>query len=218
MFHSSSSNQGGSAHQPQLSEAQFLANELWRGLVQPNVNRGGWLSPTQSLGVQPNVNPGQSVPQDVNPGGRLSPTQSEDQFDIPDGGVQPNVNPGGSAHHPQLTETQSAPNEIGAALQMQRELQWFKEVEEITFTYRREWKDDDDKTPKDVTELQKWRQNREHWWRGVVDKARRAAQRRRSEMLWQLHDDVNEARSSIDGDDDGNQVRSSCVDEVLRRL
>ncbi|TXG68628.1 hypothetical protein EZV62_003563 [Acer yangbiense] len=77
-----SSNQGGSAHQPQLSEAQFLANELWRGLVQPNVNPGGRLSPTQSLGVQPNVNPGQSVPQDVNPGGRLSPTQSEDQFDI----------------------------------------------------------------------------------------------------------------------------------------
>ncbi|KAK0595781.1 hypothetical protein LWI29_009921 [Acer saccharum] len=84
----SSSNQGGSAHQPQLSEAQFLANELWRGLVQPNVNRGGWLSPTQSLGVQPNVNPGQSVPQDVNPGGRSSPTQSL--------GVQPNVNPGQS--------------------------------------------------------------------------------------------------------------------------
>ncbi|KAK0598337.1 hypothetical protein LWI29_033806 [Acer saccharum] len=284
---SPSSNQGGSAHQPQLSEAQFLANELWRGLVQPNVNRGGWLSPAQSLGVQPNVNPGQSVPQDVNPGGRLSPTRSEDQFDIPDGGVQPNVNPGGSAHHPQLTETQSAPNEIapsvkkvqeaklkhecavelvnqvcrhlsimsfqdiqrfltnpefnildraikngikeivgtllqlfpdlinvqvldnrnilqaaveyrqenivnvmkeisktttknlgssgitekigvtlhlagklapdsrlflvsGAALQMQRELQWFKEVEEITFTYRREWEDENGETPKKV--------------------------------------------------------------------
>ncbi|KAK1578513.1 hypothetical protein Q3G72_030825 [Acer saccharum] len=73
----------------------------------------------------------------------------------------------------------------------------------------------------------KWRQNREHWWRGDVDEVRsrgdvdelrRAARRRRSEMLWRLHDDVNEARSSVDGDDDGNQVRSSCVDEVLRRL
>ncbi|KAI9160189.1 hypothetical protein LWI28_005919 [Acer negundo] len=38
----------------------------------------------------------------------------------------------------------------GAALQMQRELQWFKEVEEITFTYRREWKNLEGETPKDV--------------------------------------------------------------------
>ncbi|KAK3220228.1 hypothetical protein Dsin_014198 [Dipteronia sinensis] len=38
----------------------------------------------------------------------------------------------------------------GAALQMQRELQWFKEVENITFPYQREWKNENNETAKDV--------------------------------------------------------------------
>ncbi|KAL5755724.1 hypothetical protein ACOSQ2_020470 [Xanthoceras sorbifolium] len=38
----------------------------------------------------------------------------------------------------------------GAALQMQRELQWFKEVEKITFPFLRECSNDDHETPKDV--------------------------------------------------------------------
>ncbi|KAK2653784.1 hypothetical protein Ddye_013640 [Dipteronia dyeriana] len=38
----------------------------------------------------------------------------------------------------------------GAALQMQRELQWFKEVENITFPNIRKWKNMEDETAKDV--------------------------------------------------------------------
>ncbi|KAK1567440.1 hypothetical protein Q3G72_012284 [Acer saccharum] len=65
--------------------------EHWRGLVQPNVNRGGWLSPTQ---FPANVNLGQSVPQDVNPGGRLSPTQFPANVYLGQS-VPQDVNPGG---------------------------------------------------------------------------------------------------------------------------
>ncbi|TXG68622.1 hypothetical protein EZV62_003557 [Acer yangbiense] len=83
--------------------------------VQPNVNPS--LQPNhESGGVQPNVNPSLQPNLDSVPraGSSEEPQLSQPQS-AADGGVQPNVNPGGSAHHPQLTETQSAPNEIGTA-------------------------------------------------------------------------------------------------------
>ncbi|KAK1549134.1 hypothetical protein Q3G72_026601 [Acer saccharum] len=136
--------------------------------VQPNVNPS--LQPNhESGGVQPNVNPSLQPNLDSVPraGSSEEPQLSQPQS-AADGGVQPNVNPGGSAHHPQLTETQSAPNEIARkAFQHYNQEVWrikcFNgskdyfvklfynwEAEEITFTFRREWKNDQNETPKDV--------------------------------------------------------------------
>ncbi|KAL5755725.1 hypothetical protein ACOSQ2_020471 [Xanthoceras sorbifolium] len=42
----------------------------------------------------------------------------------------------------------------GAALQLQRELQWFKEVEKITFPFYREWRNAENEMAKDVFRIQ----------------------------------------------------------------
>ncbi|KAK3220196.1 hypothetical protein Dsin_014166 [Dipteronia sinensis] len=59
----------------------------------------------------------------------------------------------------------------GAALQMQRELQWFKEVENITFPNLREWKNMEDETAKDVfrKEHKELAEQGEKWMKDTAD-------------------------------------------------
>ncbi|KAK3220223.1 hypothetical protein Dsin_014193 [Dipteronia sinensis] len=59
----------------------------------------------------------------------------------------------------------------GTALQMQRELQWFKEVENITFPNLREWKNMKDETAKDVfrKEHKELAEQGERWMKDTAD-------------------------------------------------
>ncbi|KAK0596042.1 hypothetical protein LWI29_012254 [Acer saccharum] len=59
----------------------------------------------------------------------------------------------------------------GAALQIQRELQWFKEVENITFSYQREQKNSNNETAKDVfrTEHKKLAEQGEKWMKDTAN-------------------------------------------------
>ncbi|KAI9161346.1 hypothetical protein LWI28_016566 [Acer negundo] len=59
----------------------------------------------------------------------------------------------------------------GAALQMQRELQWFKEVENIIYPYQREWKNRNNETAKDVfrKEHKKLAEQGEKWMKDTAN-------------------------------------------------